>query len=181
VLGDILTALTRTDVVVGALVALLVIAGLLLLNQWQDWFMSTRRHREILEVIQKEADRSHADADAKVVSMREAMKATSQELRADGAARAKQVREDSQAELNRLIQFTEAVQRDVESWRAAWNLADQANHEEDDARWDEIRAALSALARSSAVTERFMTELQRQTSTVRQLEAGSDGGGPRVG
>ena len=169
-LGDILTALTRTDVVVGALVALLIIAGLLLLNQWQDWFMSTKRHREILDLIQADSDRSRLNADQRA-----------QEARDDGASRAKQVREDSQAELDRLIRFMDSLQRDVESWRAAWNLADQANHEEDDARWDQILAALTALRRSSGVTERVMTELQRQASTVRQLEAGSDGGEPLVG
>jgi fumarylacetoacetate (FAA) hydrolase family protein len=188
VLGDILTALTQPQIVVGALVALVIVGLLFLANVHFDWFMSTKRHKELAEIMKasvdaakSSSDRAHNDADAKVVSMRAAMERTVGELQAtmerriqeqrqDGAERAAQVRSDSQAELDRLLKIVEAVQREVESWRQAFHLADQANREEDDARWTQIQAAL-------AVLERFVTEVQRQV-LVRghELEAGRDGG-----
>lgn len=178
-LGDILTALTRTEIVVGALVALILIGALVLLNVWQDWFMSTRRHRELMDAMQSRSDevradaaRAHADADAKVVTMRDAMERRIQELRDDSANRVTQVRADSQAELDRLLRLVDAVQREVDSWRQAFHLADQANREEDDARWTHVQAAL-------AVIERFVTEVQRQVlpySPPRELESTRDRG-----
>jgi F0F1-type ATP synthase membrane subunit b/b' len=116
--------------------------------------------------------RAHADADAKVITMRQAMDQRTQEMRQDAAERVSQVRQDSQAELDRLIKFVEALQRDVESWKTAWNLADQANREEGDARWDEVRAFMAAISSSQTVLQRFVTELQRQASAPLQLEAG---------
>jgi hypothetical protein len=192
VLGDILTALTQPQIVVGALVALMLVGALFLLNVHFDWFMSTRRHRELAEVMKASADaakavsdRAHDDADAKVVSMRAAMDRTISELqstmerriqeqRQDGADRAAQVRSDSQAELDRLLKIVDAVQREVESWRQAFHLADQANREEDDARWDEIKAAMS-------VMQRFIVEVQRQLNIRPPAELGSrsDDGGSR--
>jgi hypothetical protein len=157
----------------------MMIGGFFLLNMWQDWFMSTKRHRELMEVMQAavavakaDGDRAHADADAKVASMRDAMKDRSLELRADLTTRVAEVRADSQAELDRLLKVVDAVQREVESWRQAFHLADQANREEDDARWTHIQAALTVL-------ERFVTEVQRQVvvpQPPRELEPQRDGG-----
>jgi hypothetical protein len=190
VLGDILTALTQPQIVVGALVALMLVGALFLLNVHFDWFMSTKRHRELAEVMKASADaakavsdRAHDDADAKVVSMRAAMDRTISELqstmerriqeqRQDGADRAAQVRSDSQAELDRLLKIVDAVQREVESWRQAFHLADQANREEDDARWNRIEVALTVL-------QQFVTGIQRQLNIppAPELEARGDGRG----
>ena len=175
-LGDILTALTRSEIVTGALVALLMIGGFFLLNIWQDWFMSTKRHAELKEVMQARVDeaqadgnRAHADADAKVASMRDAMDRRIQEMRADQSDRVSQVRADSQAELDRLLKMIDALQREVEQWRLAFHVTDQANREEDDARWTHISSALTVL-------ERLAVEIQRQVliPAPRELEAGSD-------
>lgn len=181
--GDILTALTRYEMVVGALVAGGLLLGFALLNKWQRWWVSSdllasekARADEARSDAAEAVTRAHVDADAKVISMRDAMKERSQEDREDGLARAAQVRADSQAELDRLLKVVEAIQREVESWRQAFHLADQANREEDDARWNQIQSALTVL-------ERFVTEVQRQvlaTRNGRELEAGRDGGGADV-
>lgn len=174
----ILSALTRIDWLIGTTVAVLVFCGLcgglLLLNQWRDWWMSTRRHVEMMAIATARAEEARGDAEEKITSMRAAMERRIQEYREDHALRATQIRADSQAELDRLIKFADALQRDVESWRTAWNLADQANREEDDARWDEIKAALS-------VMQRVVLEAQRQAAIARgELEMGSgDGRGER--
>lgn len=162
--------------VVGALVAGALLLGFALLNKWQRWWVSSdllaverSRAEEARADAAESVTRAHADADAKVTSMREAMERRIQELREDGLARALQVRSDSQSELDRLLKIVDAIQREVESWRQAFHLADQANREEDDARWAQIQS-------STAVLERFVTELQRQVLERRELEAGRDGG-----
>jgi hypothetical protein len=94
-----------------------------------------------------------------------------QEMRDDGAARVIQVRADSQAELDRLLKVVDAVQREVESWRQAFHLADQANREEDDARWDRIEASMN-------VIKTFVLGVQRAgvvDLASRELEARGDG------
>jgi biopolymer transport protein ExbD len=158
VVGEILAALTRYEMVVGALVAGGLILGFGLLNKWQRWWVSSdllasekaradeARQDAEAAVMRAHAEaelavtRAHADADSKVISMREAMEKRIQEQRDDGRDRALQVRQDSQAELDRLLKIVDAIQREVESWRTAFHLADQASREEDDARWDRIEA-----------------------------------------
>jgi biopolymer transport protein ExbD len=187
VVGDILTALTRYEMVVGALVAGALLLGFGLLNKWQRWWVSSdllasekaradeARQDAEASVMRAHAEaelsvtRAHADADAKVISMREAMEKRIQEHRDDGRDRALQVRQDSQAELDRLLKIVDAIQREVESWRTAFHLADQANREEDDARWDRIEASLD-------VTKQFIIGVQRfSLAPAPELEMRGDG------
>lgn len=143
------------------------------LNKKFRWWVSS----DLLESESKRATKAEADADATAVRMQAALDNRVEQMREDSRERVSQVRSDSQAEMDRLIKFTEALQRDVESWRTAWNLADQANREESDARWDEVRAYMSRSVAQSAVIARFITELQRQAgSPARELEAVDDGG-----
>lgn len=175
----------RAGATFAVLFSALSLVGIYLLNKRFGWWVSADLltvHKERADEARADADdakaKAHGDADAKVVSMRDAMERRILELREDGAARVSQVRSDSQAEMDRLIKFTDALQRDVESWKLAWNMADQANREEADARWDEIRAFMARSVAQSAVIARFITELQRQAGVppVRELEAGDDGG-----
>jgi hypothetical protein len=119
VVGEILAALTRYEMVVGALVAGALLLGFGLLNKWQRWWVSSdllasekaradeARQDAEASVMRAHAEaelsvtRAHADADSKVISMREAMDKRIQEQRDDGRDRALQVRADSQAELDR--------------------------------------------------------------------------------
>lgn len=154
--------------------------GLFLLNKKYAWWVSSalleverERSREARSDASESINRAHADADAKVVTMREAMDKRIQEHREDNQERARQIRADSQAELDRLLKIVDAVQREVESWRQAFHLADQANHEESEARWSRIEAALR-------VMQQFVTSVQRQLNIppIPELEGSGDGGGP---
>lgn len=124
------------------------------------------------EQMRDAVNRAHADADAKIVTMRSAMERREREQREDGAALAARVRADSQAELDRLLKVVDAIQREVESWRQAFHLADQANHEEAEARWNRIEAALN-------VMQTFVTAVQRQLHIPPppELERRGDGRG----
>lgn len=165
----------RMAVTFAVLFSALILAAVFLANKRWKWWVSTDildverdRAREARADAAESITRAHADADAKVVSMREAMDKRIQEHREDSRDRAMQIRSDSQAELDRLLKIVDAVQREVESWRQAFHLADQANREEDDARWDEIKAALT-------VMQRFITEVQRQLNIRPPAELGSRG------
>lgn len=154
----------RMGVTFAVLFTALILGGVYLANKRWKWWVSA----DVLDVERDRAREARADAAEKVVTMREAMERRIQELRQDGADRVSQVRADSQAELDRLLKIVDAVQREVESWRQAFHLADQANREEDDARWDEIKAALT-------VMQRFISEVQRQLNIRPPAELGSRG------
>lgn len=164
----------RMGVTFAVLFSALFIFGAFLLNKRYGWWVSA----ELLSVEKSRAAEARADAaqaktdtkaeaDEKVTSMRAAMERRIQELREDGASRVAQVRADSQAELDRLLKLIDALQREIESWRQAFHLADQANREEDDARWDRIEASL-------ATTKQFILGVQRQFS-IRPPELESRG------
>ena len=169
----------RMGVTFAVLFTALSLSGVYLANKRWKWWVSTDileverdRAREARSDAAESITRAHADADAKVVSMREAMDKRIQEHREDSRDRATQIRADSQAELDRLLKIVDAVQREVESWRQAFHLADQANREEDDARWNRIEVALTVL-------QQFVTGIQRQLNIppAPELEARGDGRG----
>jgi biopolymer transport protein ExbD len=162
----------------------LLIIGLFLLNKRYGWWVSS----DLLKAETARADAARADAavtkmdtkaeaDQRIASIKESLERRILELREDAAARVLQVRADSQAEMDRLLRVIDAIQREVESWRQAFHLADQANREEDDARWAHIQSMLTTF-------ERFITELQRQLADLHQqraLELGAGRDGPAGG
>jgi hypothetical protein len=140
---------------------------LFFLNKKFRWWASA----DLLAAETRRADAAKADATQQVAAITAAMERRIQEMRDDGAARVIQVRADSQAELDRLLKVVDAVQREVESWRQAFHLADQANREEDDARWDRIEASMN-------VIKTFVLGVQRAgvvDLASRELEARGDG------
>jgi hypothetical protein len=164
------TGATMFMTVLAAFSVLLIGIGvgvLFFLNKKFRWWASA----DLLAAETRRADAAKADATQQVAAITAAMERRIQEMRDDGAARVIQVRADSQAELDRLLKVVDAVQREVESWRQAFHLADQANREEDDARWDRIEAAM-------AVLKTFVLGVQRAgvvDLASRELEARGDG------
>jgi hypothetical protein len=146
---------------------MLIGAGFLL-NKWQRWWVSA----DLLQAETARADAARADAavtkadtkaeaDARVASISAAMERRILELREDAALRVAQVRADSQAELDRLLKVVDAVQREVESWRQAFHIADAANGEEAEARWDRIEARWDRIVASMDVIKTFVVGVQR--------------------
>ena len=169
----------RMGVTFAVLFTALIFGGVYLANKRFKWWVSM----DILEVERERAAearrdaadsvaRAHSDADAKVVSMRAAMDARSVELRDDIKVRVAEVRADSQAELDRLLKIVDAVQREVESWRQAFHLADQANHEEAEARWNKIETSLAVLQR---FVQEFQAHVPGASIAPRELEMRDDG------
>lgn len=164
VLGDILTALTRYEIVVGALVACGMIGGFVLLNKWRGWWVSS----DLVSAEKARASEAKSEAEATVAATKAAMDTRVRELREDAAVRVAQVRSDSQAELDRLLKLIDALQREIESWRQAYHLEAAGNDAEESARWTRIEAML-------VVVQRFVTEVQRHAP--RALDPGNDGAG----
>ena len=168
----------RMGVTFAVLFTALSLSGVYLANKRWKWWVSTdiltverERAAEARADAAESVTRAHADADSKVISMRDAMSQRIQEMRLDHADRVAQVREDQQAEHDRLLKMVDAIQREVESWRQAFHVADQANREEDDARWDRIEVALT-------VTKNFIVGVQRVydiPGRAPELEARGDG------
>lgn len=112
----------------------------------------------------KETD---ADRDEQVAAIRAEMTTRMDNFRADHAVRTDQAREDHDKQLAALVKVTEGVRadfavvlakadRDIDQWRGAWQISDQASREEIAGQLEE----LVAFARTFA---RWMNEFQRQT------------------
>lgn len=150
-----LETLLDESIRMGAAVAVILfgtfVAGLFVLNKWRGWYVSAA----LLAVETRRADKAEQDAAEQHA-----------EQLASFADRLRQVSEDHGRALVVMQKILDSKDKDIEGWRLAWSLSDQAGREEDDARWDEIRAAMQ-------VMQRFVTEIQRQASL---LEARRDGG-----
>ena len=175
---DWLSTLLDESVRMGAAVSVILtgftLGILFLVNLRWPMFISFRVHKERLDAEAKRADKAESDADGEAAQLRADLAERMTNFRADHADRMRQANEDHGRALEVLTKILESKDRDIESWRTAWNLSDQASREEDDARWDEIRAAM-------AVLQRFIQDGQRWAQQQRQLESGDVGGQARVG
>lgn len=150
-----LETLLDESIRMGAAVAVILlgafVAGLFVLNKWRGWYVSAA----LLAVETRRADKAEQDAAEQHAEQLAAF-----------ADRLRQVSEDHGRALAVMQKILDSKDKDIESWRLAWSVSDQAGREEDDARWDEIRAAMQ-------VMQRWVTEIQRQAAA---LEARRDGG-----
>jgi hypothetical protein len=167
-----LTALLDESVRLGAAVSVIVsgviLGSLVLLNKWQRWWISYDIHEKLLASEAKRADKAEADANDDRLQLIADLAERMTNFRADHADRMRQASEDHGRALATLTKILDSKDRDIESWRTAWNLSDQANREEEEARWNEIRAAL-------LVMQRFVTEIQRAEQVMRDDGRGAAG------
>lgn len=125
----------------------------------------------------KETDK---DRDEQVAAARAELNIRMENFRADHALRTDQAREDHDKQLAALVRVTEGVRadfavvlakadRDIDQWRGAWQISDQASREEIAGQLEE----LVAFARTFA---RWMTEFQRQTGVPELPRNGANTG-----
>lgn len=161
-LDTLLDESTRAAAAVAVILFGIAVGGLALLNKWRGWWISSTVHEKLLTAETSRADRAEREGDDDHASQL-----------AEFAERMRQTSEAHKAEMERLLKFVEALQREVESWRQAYHLEAAGNDAEVAAKWDRIEAMLT-------VVQRFVTEVQRHAP--RSLESGNDGpGGSHVG
>ncbi len=164
--------------------AVVGLAGLSLILFWlivgnvRGWYVPGPTHRREMAIVQGQAEQSlkdrdqgiqdaRADRDKGIQDARDEMSSRMGNVRADHAVRTDQMREDHEKQLAALVRVTEGVRadfavvlakadRDIDQWRGAWQISDQASREEIAGQLEE----LVAFARTFA---RWMTEFQRQT------------------
>lgn len=146
----------------------LFLGGLFLVNLKWPMFISHRVHVEQLAAEIKRADKAEQDADADRVQQLADLAERMTNFRADHADRMRQASEDHGRALEVMQKILDSKDKDIESWRLAWHTADQANREEDEVRWEEVRAAMRVL-------QRFITDGQQWVREHRALESGHDG------
>lgn len=146
------------------------LGGLFLVNLKWPMFISYRVHVERLAAEVKRADKAEADAGAESTQLRADLAERMINFRADHGDRMRQASEDHGRALEVLTKILESKDRDIDSWRTAWNISDQANREEDEARWEEIRAAMKVL-------QRFITDGQRWAQQQHHELGPGNGGG----
>lgn len=130
-------------------------------------FIPESTHKRELTAAEAHASQAHKDRDEQVAALRSDMSTRMEAFRQDHGLRMQQAREDHDKQLEALVKVAESQltnfsavlaskDRDIDQWRSAWQITDQANREEWAGQVDELIAA-------ARTQRRWLEEFQRAT------------------
>jgi hypothetical protein len=146
----------------------------------RGWYVPGPTHRREMAQAQERVDQALKDRDEQIAAMRSEMTGRMDNFRADHAVRMTESRADHERQLEALVKVADGIRadfaavlaskdRDIDQWRGAWQLTDQASREEMGGQMDE----LIAFARTM---QRWMGAFQRTTGVPELDRADHDAG-----
>jgi hypothetical protein len=146
----------------------------------REVFVTGKAHRRELVQMQAQVEQAYKDRDEQIAAMRSEMTGRMDNFRADHATRMSESRADHERQLEALVKVADGIRadfaavlaskdRDIDQWRGAWQLTDQASREEMGGQMDE----LIAFARTM---QRWMGAFQRTTGVPELDRADHDAG-----
>lgn len=151
---------------------------LAIVGNYRGWYIPGPTHRREIAAMQERVDQAVKDRDDQVKAMREDIAQRMENFRADHAVRTAEAREDHAAQLEALVKVADGIRsdfaavlaskdRDIDQWRGAWQITDQAGREEIGAQMDEILAGFRAM-------KRFFDAFQNQTGVPQLPPSGAE-------
>lgn len=164
------TFITLTGI---ALILLYLIVG-----NFRGWYIPGPTHRREIASLEAQVERARKDRDEQVKAIRDEMNDRMGNFRADHATRMMEARADHEKQLEALVKVADGIRadfasvlaskdRDIDQWRGAWHLTDQAGREEYAAQVDELVAGFRTI-------QRWLAEWQRQTGVPELRRAVED-------
>ena len=154
----------ETLITLSGIAAILVF---LILGNFRNWYVTGPTHKRELAAMQDRVDQAVKDRDQSIKTAREECAQRVQHLRDDHATQLAALSKVAEGLRTDFAAILASKDRDIDQWRGAWQITDQAGREEWGAQVDELVAGFRTI-------KRWIGAFQSQTG-VPELSERDDG------